>query len=127
LLAVTVLATLGFGEHYLADLCVAVPFALLAQGVAASGFTSNSKSGNALRLASVGLGGLAVLGWMAYLRLPSPPLLGRGGLVWVLLFGTAVASIVLESRLWRAKGIAASLDPARSRTCAPLEGQYAQL
>jgi hypothetical protein len=95
LLGITVLATLGFGEHYLADLCVAVPFALLAQGVAANGLPWRSSA----RIAAVGAGGIAVLGWLTYLRLPSPPLAGYGILPWVLLLGTAVASIVLESRL----------------------------
>jgi len=117
LLAVTVLATLGFGEHYLADLCVAVPFALLAQGLAANGLPWQNRT----RLACVGTGGLAVLAWLAYLRLPSPPLAGSGVLAWVLLFGTAVASIVLESRLYRAVVQAGVLAPNWVS-----EGEYAE-
>jgi hypothetical protein len=97
LLAITVLATLGFGEHYLADLFVAVPFALLAQGLASSGVPWR----NTLRIACVGTGALSVLAWLTYLRLPSPPLAGSGVLVWVLLLGSAVASVILESRLQR--------------------------
>ena len=97
LLAITVLATLGFGEHYLADLFVAVPFALLAQGLASSGVPWR----NTLRMACVGTGALSVLAWLTYLRLPSPPLAGTGVLAWVLLLGSAVASVILESRLQR--------------------------
>jgi hypothetical protein len=97
LLAITVLATLGFGEHYLADLFVAVPFALLAQGLASSGVPWR----NTLRIACVGTGALSVLAWLTYLRLPSPPLPGTGVLAWVLLLGSAVASVILESHLQR--------------------------
>ena len=39
LLGITVLATLGFGEHYLVDLLVAAPFALGASALAASGLS----------------------------------------------------------------------------------------
>jgi hypothetical protein len=98
LLGITVLATLGFGEHYLADLCVAVPFALLAQGVAASGLEWR----NAARIACVATGGLLVPAWLAYLRLPSPPLAGNVSWAWCLLLGSGVASVILESRLQRA-------------------------
>lgn len=97
LLGMTVLATLGFGEHYLADLCVAVPFALLAQGVAAGGLEWR----NAARTASVATGGLLVPVWLAYLRLPSPPLAGNFSWAWCLLLGSGVASVILESRLHR--------------------------
>jgi hypothetical protein len=98
LLAITALATLGFGEHYLVDLFVAVPFALLAQGLAASGVPWR----NTGRMACVGTGALAVMAWLTYLRLPSPPLAGRGALIWSLLLGSAAASVILESRLQRA-------------------------
>lgn len=122
LLALTILATLGFGEHYLADLCVAVPFALLAQGIATSGLTRSST----IRAASVATGAFAVLAWIAYLRLPSPPLEGRA-IVWFLLFATAAVSIVLESRLWRARGSAMRPMAASSPACAPPEGEYAEV
>jgi len=78
------------------DLVVAVPFALLAQGLAASGLTWR----NATRIVCVGTGALSVLGSLTYLRLPSPPLEWSGTLVWILLLGSAVASVVLESRLY---------------------------
>jgi hypothetical protein len=98
LMAITMLATLGFGEHYLADLFVAAPFAMLAQGVAASGVPWR----NGRRSACVAGGILAVVGWLAYLRQPSPPLAGRGILAWILLATTAGGALVLESRLSRA-------------------------
>jgi hypothetical protein len=98
LLAVTALATLGFGEHYVVDLLVAVPFALLAQGVAASALPP----ANAMRITSIGTGALLVLAWIGYLRLPSPPLYGHGALAWSLLLASAIVAVWLEWRLHRA-------------------------
>jgi len=98
LVTVTVLATLGFGEHYLVDLLVAVPFALLAQGVAATGLPWDSR----VRVAAVGGGGLVVLAWIWYLRLPVPPLYANGLWAWELLLLTAVLAVCVESRLQRA-------------------------
>jgi hypothetical protein len=118
LLGMTVLATLGFGEHYLADLCVAVPFALLAQALAASGLGWRHR----LRVASVATGAVSVLGWLAYLRMPSPPLAARGSLAWCLLWGTAVVAIVLESRLYRAEAGAGVAADERIRGVN--EGEY---
>jgi hypothetical protein len=101
LLAVTVLATLGFGEHYLIDLFVALPFALLAQAVSASGLPWNDPA----RLAGAGTGALLVTGWLAYLRLPWPPLYGHGAIVWSLLLGTGIAALCMERGLERAAAL----------------------
>ena len=109
LLAITVLATLGFGEHYLVDLFVAVPFALLAQGLAADGLPWR----NPVRMASVATGAGLVAAWLTYLRLPWPPLAGSGALAWCLLSGSALASVMLESRLNRAGRQAAVPAPRR--------------
>jgi len=96
LLGVTVLATLGFGEHYLVDLFVAVPFALGASALAASGVSWTTP----VRAVSAALGFAMVAGWLMYLRLPSPPVDGAGP--WIVLLICAAGSIVLESRLHRA-------------------------
>jgi len=117
LLAITVLATLGFGEHYLVDVFVAVPFALLAQGLASTGVPWR----NVTRRACVAAGAISVLAWLTYLRLPSPPFEGRGGLAWTLLSATAAASVLLESRLCRV--VACAGAPALPRVN---EGEYAE-
>ena len=98
LLAVTVLATLGFGEHYLVDLLVAVPFALAAQAAGATGLAWK----NPMRFAAAGTGAALVGLWIAYLRLPRPPLYGHGALAWILLAGTAIAALWIECCLARA-------------------------
>lgn len=98
LLGVTVMATLGFGEHYLVDLFVAVPFALMAQGIAASGVSWRSLP----RISAVGAGAALVMAWLMYLRLPDPPLNASGIWAWALLLGTLIAAIRLERNLQRA-------------------------
>lgn len=104
LCAATILATLGLGEHYLVDLFVAVPFSLMAQGVAASDLTWHRPE-----RAVAAAGGLTmVLFWLLYLRLPSPPLYRIGLFAWAILTATAALAVYLESRLDRAK-VAASL------------------
>jgi hypothetical protein len=97
LLGVTVLATLGFGEHYLVDLFVAVPFALAAQGLATAVLPWRTSE----RIASTAVGGALVAGWLMYLRMPAPPPVGAGW-AWSLLLGTAVVAVLLELRLNRA-------------------------
>jgi hypothetical protein len=111
LLGITVLATLGFGEHYLVDLLVAVPFALGAAALAASGLPWKTP----VRAASAGLGFAMVAGWLMYLRLPSPPFDGAGP--WIVLLGCATVSVLLESRLHRAVvHVDAPVQPAAART-----------
>ena len=105
LLGATVLATLGFGEHYLVDLLVAAPFALGAAAVAATGVSWK----HPLRAGSAALGFAMVAGWLMYLRLPSPPFDGAGP--WMALLACAVISILLESRLYGALAHA-SVTPA---------------
>jgi hypothetical protein len=58
----TFLSTLGFGEHYLVDLIVAVPFVLLIEAICA--FKSERQA--SLGAGSVGLG--LTLGWLLMLR-----------------------------------------------------------
>jgi hypothetical protein len=96
LLGVTVLATLGFGEHYLVDLFVAVPFTLAAQGLATASLPWRTSE----RIAATAVGGALVAGWLMYLRMPTPAPAG-GGWAWSLLLGTAVVAVVLEWRLNR--------------------------
>lgn len=121
LLAITVLATLGFGEHYLVDLFVAVPFALLAQGLADGGLPWR----NGARIASVATGAGLVAAWLTYLRLPWPPLAGSGALPWCLLSASAMVAVMLESRLDRAGRQAAVPAPKRVAGAGYAEGLHA--
>jgi PAP2 superfamily len=96
LLVLTALATLGFGEHYLADLLVAVPFALAAQALAASGLGWRTPE----RIGALAAGALLVLAWLLYLRSAGP--FASPPLAWMLLAGGALLCCLLEARLSRA-------------------------
>jgi hypothetical protein len=110
LLALTILATLGFGEHYLVDLLVATPFALAAQGLASRKLPWSSP----LRAAATAGGFVTTLAWLLYLRSPDPPGAGSG-LPWVVLLATAVGAISLETLLYRRA--AGFLTPQTQTAC----------
>ena len=63
-LTFTILATLGFGEHYLIDLVVGVPFTLAAQAA----FTIGKPLSDPGRRFALAAGGSLTLGWMIWLR-----------------------------------------------------------
>lgn len=88
LLFFTGLATLGFGEHYLVDLVVAVPFALA---------TDSLWPWNWRQV----LGGLAAsFLWVAALRFVLPELLALGLASWALCLMTAVACAIPKTAIW---------------------------
>jgi hypothetical protein len=92
-LGMTILATIGFGEHYLVDLVVAVPFALAMQ---AACLKSTSWASDDRRVAFSGGAALAVI-WIAMLRLGllhnSPPL------AWCSVVATLALSLWWKRRL----------------------------
>jgi PAP2 superfamily len=98
LLILTILATLGFGEHYLIDLVVAAPFALSCEALAASALPWRTPE----RHLSLAAGAGSVAAWLTYLR--QPPLLPTRGaaLSWILVAATVAVSLLLERRLNRA-------------------------
>jgi hypothetical protein len=84
--ALTALATLGLGEHYLIDLVVAVPYAL-----AIFAFSSNTPE----RRTPLAVASALVLAWMLYLRTGwyAAPL------SWALVLGTVDTGFTLQRRL----------------------------
>jgi hypothetical protein len=64
-LGLTVLATLGFGEHYAIDLVVGVPYALLLGAACAP--PSVARTGERRRALAIGAG--LTIAWMSALRL----------------------------------------------------------
>jgi hypothetical protein len=84
--ALTALATLSLGEHYLIDLVVAVPYAL-----AIFAFSSNSPE----RRTPLAVASALVLAWMLYLRTGwyAAPL------SWTLVLGTVGTAFTLQRRL----------------------------
>jgi hypothetical protein len=100
-LLLTALATLGSGEHYLTDLFMAFPYALLMQAVA------TRAPGKRFSLAA---GAVMTFGWMALLRWRVLVLIGTPVLLWSLTAATIVAALWCERRLWQ-RGVAAAPRP----------------
>jgi hypothetical protein len=92
--ALTFLATLGFGEHYLVDLIVAVPFALLIEAICA--FRRDRKT--ALGAGAVGLA--VTLSWLLLLR---TPLVGQLPIwaCWTMVVGTIAITVPLQFAMRR--------------------------
>jgi hypothetical protein len=84
-LALTLLATLGLGEHYLIDLVVAVPFAAAALAVCAKQF------GRALAA------GALTLAWLVYLRFGLPAVALSPLQAWIAVLATVAIGALLAS------------------------------
>lgn len=90
----TFLATLGFGEHYLVDLIVAVPFALLIEAICAL----YSERSMAIGAGAVGLG--LTLGWLLTLRTSVVAQL-PAWVSWGMVLGTIAVTVPLQFALHR--------------------------
>jgi hypothetical protein len=95
LLIVTMLATLGFGEHYLIDLVVAVPFALTVEAIA----TKDSPTDRRLRMVSIGAGALLVGVWIVYLRRATLALYPSPAIAWSAVAVTVLPCLLLKRAL----------------------------
>jgi hypothetical protein len=92
--ALTFLATLGFGEHYLVDLIVAVPFALLIEAICA--FRRDRKT-------ALGAGAVALaltVSWLLLLRTPLVAQLPIGA-CWTMVAGTIAITVPIQFTLRR--------------------------
>jgi hypothetical protein len=94
----TVLATMGFGEHYLVDLIVAVPFCLAMQGIWTVGLPWSATE----RRLAVGVGSVLVAIWLTLLRTATPVFRGSPVVAWTLLVATLALSLFLRKKLSRA-------------------------
>jgi hypothetical protein len=92
--ALTFLATLGFGEHYLVDLIVAVPFVLLIEAICALRWEPRM----ALRAGGVGLG--LTLGWLLMLRTTMVAQLPVWA-CWAMVVGTIAVTVPMQFALRR--------------------------
>lgn len=95
ILVLTVLCTLGSGEHYLIDLVVALPFALAVQA-------AFSVPVRELHRSLPFLAGLVgTLAWLIFLRFGTSLWLGSVTLDWSLVSVTVVGSVMLERQAYR--------------------------
>jgi hypothetical protein len=100
LLIVTVLATLGFGEHYLIDLVVAVPLALSIEAIA----TRDSPANHQSRMISIAAGSVLVAAWLCYLRLAPPALYPSTAVAWCAIAVTVLSALLLERAMAHHRG-----------------------
>ncbi len=91
-LGLTVIGTLGLGEHYLVDLVVAVPFAVAMQ---AAGTMGDRRS----RYRIGGIAGVLVAAWLVYLSIGFSAFSRLGLVHWVAMLATVAASALLYRRL----------------------------
>ena len=111
-LLLTVMATLGSGEHYLIDLVVAYPFSVMVYGLFAFSLRWNDR----LRLAGV-FGGLGVvLLWFWALRYEASFFWVSPAIPWLLCAATVGASAVLQRKMANAGQIAARESTGASQT-----------
>jgi hypothetical protein len=94
-LTLTALATMGFGEHYLADLIVAIPLALTVQAAVL-------KSRSEWRLAALATGGLITLGWLIAFRTGIALSLPSGGPLWAIVAATILLPLAL---VWQSESV----------------------
>jgi PAP2 superfamily protein len=91
----TVLATLGIGEHYLVDLVVAFPFALMVQSLCLYSVPLQQRC----RRTALLFGTFASLAWMALLSFATPFFWISPVIPWAMVIATISASSFLARRL----------------------------
>jgi hypothetical protein len=111
-LLLTVVATLGSGQHYLVDLVVSVPFALAVQSV-----TSSSLSHRSRRIAGLVAGLGLTIAWLWFVRFGVSLALASPAIPWILVLATVSVGLWFEHRLSPSEPriTAGSMDLVRSR------------
>jgi len=94
-LVFTVLSTLGTGEHYLVDLVVAFPFALMVYGI----FALSTPWQDPWRLRAILFGGAGTFLWLALLRFVSRFFWVSPLIPWTLIVLTISATVLLHGHL----------------------------
>jgi hypothetical protein len=107
-LILTVMATLGTGEHYFVDLVVAFPFALMVQAAC----TYSLPFSNGARRNAFLFGTFVTLIWMALLSFITSIFWITPVLPWAMIVATVAPSIVLWNRLMSAEP---QEEPAKAR------------
>jgi len=98
-LTLTVLATLGFGEHYLADLIVTPPLALAIQAACTR---TRSPIGSNIRWIALATGAVITLAWLIAFRTGAALRIPEGAAAWSITLVSAAISAMAGWRLERA-------------------------
>ena len=92
----TALATLGFGEHYLVDLMVAVPVGLAIQALWL-------RTRRASRWVAIGTGGAIMLAWLIAFRTEAALAIPAGPVMWAM--GTLTVLVPVAMAWWLERGV----------------------
>ena len=111
-LFLTILATLGFGEHYVVDLVAAVPYAFALEALCASGQP---------RVRDASLGISVAIAWVAILRFGTP-LFSSHLFTWTASIATVFGCLEVRRRAAYKDGCELSSDPARRASTTNLLG-----
>ncbi|MCE2747190.1 MAG: fused MFS/spermidine synthase, partial [Burkholderiales bacterium] len=109
----TVLATLGLGEHYVVDLVVSVPFMLWLFALLSTRLGTSS-----LRQRAFWVGVVVYLGWVVVLRWGAPVWQGQTLLAWGWVLATLAACVPLHLKLAKALH---QTEPVQHELVAPEE------
>ena len=96
-LALTVLATLGFGYHYATDLVVAFPFTLAVRALCVETLPLATRERLVALLGGAGL----TAAWLLVIRGGAAPFLWSGAVTWAAFLGTIAAALVVHRRMMR--------------------------
>lgn len=104
-LVLTVVATLGSGQHYLVDLVVSLPFALAVQSVASYAMLDQSRRVKAM-VAGIGF----TLAWLLLIRFGLSLALKSPIIPWTLILATISITVWLESWMSKRNSIEAASE-----------------
>jgi hypothetical protein len=94
-LVATVFSTMALGEHYLVDIMVAAPYAVVIQAAMETRVPLASRK----RMAAILVGAIVTAGWILSFRFGPTLLSWPWSVLWVLMISTVAASLTLEARL----------------------------
>lgn len=94
-LVATVFSTMALGEHYLVDIMVAAPYAVVIQAATETRVPLASRK----RMAAILIGAILTTVWILSFRSGPTLLSWPGPFLWVLMISTAAVSLTLEARL----------------------------
>jgi hypothetical protein len=105
----TVVATLGSGQHYLVDLVASLPFALAVQSAASDPLSKKPE-----RITALVSGVILTVAWLLLVRFGVPLVLKSPIIPWGLILGTLLLAFWLESRMLGGT----SISPSGKKTLA---------
>jgi len=95
-LLLTLVATLGSGQHYLVDLVVSLPFALAVQSTASLAFPDKTLPDKSRLVAAAGTAIALTIAWLVVVRFGVPLALKSPIIPWTLVLGTTAVTLWLE-------------------------------